>query len=128
MVRLKSYIKNVYTKDIDRLRKECEPWTVVYIGRPLSIPFAKGFARLHVHPNIITVLSFIFTVFSGYFFFCNRLILGAVLYFISYILDCADGSVARLTGTTSKFGERLDYYTDIFGNVFMYFGLWYSQY
>ena len=28
----------------------------------------------------------------------------------------------------SRFGERLDFYFDTLGNVFLYFGLWYSQY
>jgi len=51
-----------------------------------------------------------------------------LFYFISYILDCSDGTLARLTNTTSKYGERLDYYTDITNNAPMYFGLWYSQF
>ena len=56
------------------------------------------------------------------------MIWGAIFWLISYIFDCADGTLARLTKTESKLGQRLDFYVDIIGNIFMYFGLWYSQF
>lgn len=129
MGKIISHVKNAFTEqEGEHLRKKSEPWTVVYCGRVFGIPVAKAFARLHIHPNTVTIVSIPFTVLAGVCFFYNYLVFGALFYFISYILDCADGSLARLTNTTSEFGEKLDYYTDIVGNIFMYFGLWYSQY
>jgi len=40
------------------------------------------------------------------------LVLGAVLYHFSFVLDCMDGKLARLTGTGSLFGEWLDFVFD----------------
>ena len=106
-----------------------EEWAVK-IGRLFGTPLAKGIARLPVkiHPNIITLLSLPFALLAAFYFFNNQLILGAIFFFISYVLDCTDGALARLTNTVSKLGQRLDFYVDTVGNVFMYFGLWYSQY
>ena len=43
-------------------------------------------------------------------------------------MDTVDGKLARLTKTSSKFGKRLDYYSDKVNILVMYFGLWWSQY
>lgn len=85
--------------------------------------------NLRIHPNIITLASFPVILTTAYFFFDGKLLIGALCYFIYYILDAIDGKWARLTGKTSKFGERLDhYYVGPLGNLAMYFGLWYSHY
>jgi len=129
MGKIKNYIKNLYSeRDGEHFIKKSEPWSVTFIGRVLGIPLARGFVYLNITPNIITIFTVPFAFLAGVAFFYNYLILGALLYFISFILDCSDGVVARLTNTASRYGERLDYYTDILNNVFMYFGLWYSQF
>jgi phosphatidylglycerophosphate synthase len=126
----KSNKKKLYTKKEDeQYIKKKEEWAVK-IGRIFGTPLAKGIARLPVkiHPNVITLFSLFFALIAAYFFFNNQLIYGAIFFFISYIFDCADGTLARLTNTQSRFGQRLDFYVDLFGNIFMYFGLWYSQF
>ncbi len=111
------------------INKKREEWTVKLV-RIFGTPLAKGIALLPVkiHPNVITILSFPFAILAGFYFFNNQLIYGAIFFLISYILDTADGALARLTNTESRFGQRLDFYVDILGNIFMYFGLWYSQF
>jgi phosphatidylglycerophosphate synthase len=104
-----------------------EPWSVK-IFRFFAIPLAKGLAKIKVHPNVITILTIPFAFVAAFFFFNNMLIYGAVFFFISFLLDCADGTLARLTNKQSEFGEKLDKYTDRINNFAMYFGLWYSQY
>ena len=84
--------------------------------------------NLNIHPNVITIGSLPFVLSAAYFFFDGQLIVGAICYFVYSRLDGIDGQWARLTGKTSKLGERLDYYIGTFGNLAMYFGLWYSQY
>ena len=130
MAKSKSRIKNIYSeKKGEHFLKEKEEWAVK-IGRLFGIPLARAIKALPVkiHPNIISVISLIFALFAAYYFFSDKLVFGAIFFFISYVFDCSDGVLARLTDTQSKFGEKLDFYIDITGNVFMYFGLWYSQY
>ena len=106
-----------------------EEWTLK-LGRPLGTPLAKGIAKLpiKIHPNVVTVFSLILILIAAFNFFKGWLLLGAIFYYVGYVFDTADGTLARLTNTQSRLGERLDFYCDILGNIFMYFGLWYSQY
>lgn len=130
MAKSKSIINKMYSeKKGEHFVKKREEWAVK-MGRLFGIPLARAIKALPVkiHPNIISVISLIFALFAAYYFFNNKLIVGVIFFFISYIFDCSDGVLARLTNTQSKFGEKLDFYIDITGNVFMYFGLWYSQY
>ena len=95
-----------------------------------TVPLVRLMQKLNlkIHPNVITLASFPVILTAAYFFFDGKLVIGALCYFIYYIMDNVDGKWARLTGKTSEFGERLDYYVGAFGNLAMYFGLWYSQY
>ena len=130
MANSKSIINKIYSENKgEHFIKEKEEWAVK-IGRFFGIPLARVIKALPVkiHPNIVSVISLIFALFAAYYFFNNKLIVGAIFFLISYVFDCSDGVLARLTDTQSKFGEKLDFYIDITGNVFMYFGLWYSQY
>lgn len=117
------------TKENQSINKKREEWAVKIV-RIFGTPLAKGIARLpvKVHPNVVTVFSLLFAVIAAFFFFNNQLIYGAIFFFISYVFDAADGTLARLTNTQSELGKRLDFYFDILGNIFMYFGLWYSQF
>jgi phosphatidylglycerophosphate synthase len=130
MVKPKSSVKKTHSKKEKKsINKKREEWAVKLV-RIFGTPLAKAIALLpiKIHPNFITILSFPFAILAGFYFFNNQLIYGAIFFFISYILDTADGALARLTNTESRFGQRLDFYIDIMGNIFMYFGLWYSQF
>ena len=130
MPKPKSYVKKPRSKKENKsINKKREEWAVKIV-RIFGTPLAKGIARLpvKVHPNVVTVFSLLFAIIAAFFFFNNQLIYGAIFFFISYVFDTADGTLARLTNTQSELGKRLDFYVDILGNIFMYFGLWYSQF
>jgi len=129
MVKKESIIKRIYSEHKgEKFIKKSEAWTVVFFGRVFGTPLARLFAWLKVKPNHITVFTIPLSFIAGYFFYNNQLVLGALFYFLGYILDCSDGTLARMTNQTSRFGQRLDYYSDIINNIPMYFGLWYSQF
>lgn len=130
MPKPKSYVKKPRSRTENQsVKKGSEEWAVKIV-RIFGTPLAKGIARLpvKVHPNVVTVFSLLFAIIAAFFFFNNQLIYGAIFFFISYVFDTADGTLARLTNTQSELGKSLDFYVDILGNIFMYFGLWYSQF
>ena len=130
MPKKKSLSKEIHLKKENKeINKKKEEWAVKIV-RFFGTPMAKLIAKLpvRIHPNIITILSLPLALIAAYFFFNNRLIYGAIFFFISYVFDACDGTLARLTDTESRFGQRLDFYLDILRNVSMYFGLWYSQF
>ena len=69
------------------------------------------FYRLNFTPNIITTLSLLTGLLSGYYFYKNNYIC-IPLWIISYILDCSDGYFARKYKMTSKFGDYYDHISD----------------
>ena len=61
-----------------------------------------------ITPNIVTVCSFVVNMVANYQLINNQLGMAASLYFFSYVLDCADGQLARLRNVVSKFGMFFD--------------------
>ncbi|MFF5258658.1 CDP-alcohol phosphatidyltransferase family protein [Actinomadura viridis] len=71
--------------------------------------------RTNVTPNQLTVGALILGLGAGACFAVATwpyLLLGALLYHLSFTLDCMDGKIARLKGTGSVFGAWLDYIFD----------------
>jgi len=97
-------------------------------------PYATIFFKNHgtKNPNTITFLSFIVILLSSVMVFgilkidsiFYRIII-ALLIQISFILDCADGQLARITGKTSKLGAWIDKLLDRVGEfaIFVSYGI-----
>ncbi len=79
---------------------------------------AKGSRRkrlrgVYLLPNLLTSAS----LFGGFYSIVASLDgnyqIAAIAIFVSMIFDCLDGRIARLTGTTSKFGVEYDSLSDL---------------
>src|SRR5258708_18535839 len=89
----------------------------VYVHRPLAYLLARACSHLPVSPDAITALSIVFGIASAVTLlgsFPYHLQLGGLLLFSSAVLDCADGQLARMRGTSSMFGRMLDGTADLF--------------
>ena len=82
-----------------------------WLNRPLASLFVAFFYRhTSVSANQVTMLAIVFGVAAGILFTTGSyamLFLGALAYQLSIVLDCADGQLARLKGTSSEFGRIL---------------------
>lgn len=58
-------------------------------------------------PNFLTIVGFLLSLVSVYFFISGKNVLGGVALVLTFF-DSIDGAVARLTGRVSLFGEVLD--------------------
>ncbi|HPN82634.1 MAG TPA: CDP-alcohol phosphatidyltransferase family protein [Spirochaetota bacterium] len=87
-----------------------------WLNRPLASLFVAFFYRhTSVSANQVTMLAIVFGVAAGILFTTGSyamLFLGALAYQLSIVLDCADGQLARLKGTSSEFGRILDGISD----------------
>lgn len=90
-------------------------WTVLAVD-PIAIPVVRLLGRRkRVTPDQVTWLSFLTGAATGpAFAFAGRpgLVVGALLYYLSFMLDCVDGKLARARGTTSEKGARLEQAAD----------------
>lgn len=105
---------------IDEIRsrtyKSRDAWWTVLLVDPLASRLVQVAARYRwVTPNRLTVAAFGFGVLAAAAFAVGSypfLLVGALLFHLSFVIDCMDGKIARLTGTGSVFGAWLDYVFD----------------
>lgn len=98
------------------------------VNRPLAGVLVKLLAPLPITPNQVTVLSGIAGIVAGILIGSATPLrtwlvpLGAVALFLSILLDCADGQLARLRGTSSMLGRALDGYVDVLPTAAVFVG------
>ena len=82
------------------------------------------YKKLNLTPNMITTISLILGLSSAYSIYKDSYIIGAILWFLSYYFDCADGKMARKFKMTSKFGDLYDHSSDILKHVIIFYILY----
>ncbi|MDK2795185.1 MAG: CDP-diacylglycerol---glycerol-3-phosphate 3-phosphatidyltransferase [Archaeoglobaceae archaeon] len=92
------------------------------VYRRISVPIAKRMSKRQISPNFVTILAFIVGLTSAITIFYN-IVLSVVLIFISQILDCVDGDLARISGKTSARGAYLDRLFDRFVDFALIFSI-----
>lgn len=95
--------------------KETDAWSTVLFADPFAAPLAKLLSHTPIHPNVVTFASLVPVLACTYFFWKGdplSLLWGGLLFWLSWIFDCTDGKLARLTGKFSQFGGKLDVFID----------------
>jgi phosphatidylglycerophosphate synthase len=83
-------------------------WTVVVID-PIAAPLVRLVARFpRITPNVLTALSVAVAVGAAAMFAVGQLIAGAVLFQVSFLIDCMDGKLAHTRGLKSRYGSFID--------------------
>jgi CDP-diacylglycerol--glycerol-3-phosphate 3-phosphatidyltransferase len=94
-----------------------------YIYRKFSKPVTRLFYKLNFEPNQVTVLSLVLGIISALLLSQSMFLIGLIILFLSEVLDCADGDLARMKKKVSKKGEFLDSFLDRIVEVFLFYGL-----
>lgn len=91
-------------------------------------PVARLLLRLGVSPDAVTLVGTLGVAFGALWFFPRGQLLAGVLVITAFVFsDLIDGHMARLSGTSSKWGAFLDSTLDrlgdaaIFGGLVMYY-------
>ena len=85
-------------------------WLRPFMGRLWAAP-AKGLLRLGIHPNAVTIIGTIGVVLGACLFFPQggtMLFWGVLVITFFVVTDMLDGTMARLSGKTSRLGAFLD--------------------
>jgi len=87
-----------------------------FVARPLAALFVAALERSRVTPNQITLASLaVFLVSAALLVLLpgqSGLLIAVGVLQLSYVLDCVDGQLARLRGTSSPVGAHLDFLMD----------------
>jgi len=79
--------------------------------RPVGYTIARMSRALALSPNAVTLISIAVGVTAGHLFYYSHLtvnVLGMILLVTAEAMDSADGQLARMTNTHSRFGRILD--------------------
>jgi CDP-alcohol phosphatidyltransferase-like enzyme len=100
----------------------------LWFYRPVGYQIARASRRLRLHPNHVTIGSLLLGALSGHLFFYRSFtinLLGVFVFLAGDLLDSADGQLARMTNTTSKWGRILDGVADTvrFSSIYLHLAL-----
>ena len=105
------------TPPTDLLLKDpaVEEWVDRRVFRPLGLRVVQLLASTPVSPDHLTVACMLLGLVAGHLFFYRSAALNALglaLFLLSDVLDSADGQLARLRGSSTRFGAVLDGISD----------------
>lgn len=87
-------------------------------------PFARLLLRLGVGPDAVTLVGTVGVSFGALFFFPRGDLLAGVLFITAFVFsDLIDGTMARMSGSSSKWGAFLDSTLDRLGDAAIFGGL-----
>jgi len=103
-----------------------EEWIDVRFVRPLGMRVARALLPRRISADQVTFAGLLVGVVAAHFFVYGdrRLdVVGLLLIGVAEVLDSADGQLARLRGTSSRWGRILDGYVDNLRWISVYFFL-----
>jgi hypothetical protein len=92
-----------------------EEWIDRRFFRPIGFRVATRLLPTRCSPDAVTAVSLVLGLVAGHLFYYRswRLnLLGFLLFIVSDVFDSADGQLARLRGTSTRFGRVLDGISD----------------
>jgi hypothetical protein len=100
----------------ERTYKKKDAWWTVLLVDPVAGQLVRLIAPYRwITPDLLTIVATIVGIGSAVCFALGGrwwLVAGALLFHLSFIVDCMDGKIARLNGTGSIFGGWFDFMFD----------------
>lgn len=94
---------------------EVEEWLDLHFFRPLGARITRLLYPTKVTPDQVTLVSLLIGLVAGHLFVYPSVSLNALgfaLFIVSDLFDSADGQLARMRGTSTRFGRVLDGLSD----------------
>lgn len=80
-------------------------------------PLFSALASAGISPNAITVVGFLVSILSAYFFYVSQPVFGGIVLLLAGFFDILDGGVAKVSGKVTKFGAVLDATLDRYSDL-----------
>jgi CDP-diacylglycerol--glycerol-3-phosphate 3-phosphatidyltransferase len=92
-------------------------------GRIARDTLALWLAGYRVHPNLLTIIGLVVTIYAALLFATGRFLAAGVVLIVAGACDILDGTLARLTRQVTRFGAFLDSVLDRYSDVIVFLGL-----
>jgi len=106
--------------------EEVEERYDIYFSRPFGYYLALTADYFKITPNQVSIISLLVGIIAGFlFYFQNNILIvfiACLLLTLAGLLDSADGQLARMTGTSTDLGRKIDAIIDTFVFAAVYFG------
>ena len=89
-------------------------------------PIALAMGRIGLTPNGLTLIGFAITTIGAVLVGAQAWVIGGLVVFVGGVFDMFDGTLARATGQSSKFGAFMDSTFDKAGEILVFLGCIYA--
>jgi phosphatidylglycerophosphate synthase len=87
-------------------------WTVLVVD-PIAAPLVRVMSPVRrITPNALTAAGAAIAIVAAAAYAFDQLVVGAILFQASFVVDCTDGKLAHTRGTYSRYGSYLDAVAD----------------
>src|SRR5437870_6997848 len=114
--------------DLSHKGRSVEEWVDLHFFRPIGIRIARALQPTGISADQVTLWSLMIGLVAGHLFaYRDRWtnLIGFALFIVSDVFDSADGQLARLRRTSTRFGRALDGINDSLRFINLYFHLIY---
>lgn len=91
--------------------------------RGLAEPIARGFGRLGLTPNHLTLIGFGLAIVAAWAAASQAWLAAGILVIVGGVFDLFDGALARATGRANRLGAFMDSVFDRWGEGVVYVGI-----
>ena len=91
--------------------------------RGLAVPIARGFGRLGLTPNHLTLIGFGLAIVAAWAAASQAWLAAGILVLVGGVFDLFDGALARATGRANRLGAFMDSVFDRWGEGVVYVGI-----
>ncbi len=103
-------------------RRRSDYLITLFLTNELSLILTWFLVRTRVTPNQVTITSILCAFLCGVAYGMGYFVIGSALLFLSHVLDCTDGNLARAKRLFSPLGKWLDAVGDRLGETFVFLG------
>lgn len=118
-------------KLLKNIRHKTEGWVAPNINKPISFWITKQLVKTSLTPNQITLANLFLAAVASLFIALPNYglrFVGAILMYLTSIIDGCDGEVASLKCLGTRFGAWFDTVADDVANNLFFIGLFYGLY
>ncbi len=107
----------------NKCRRQSDYIITLFITNEVSLFLTWILAKTHVTPNQVTIASILCGIGCALCYAFGNFFTGSLLLFISHVLDCTDGNLARIKEMFSPLGKWLDMFGDRFAEAIVFIGV-----
>jgi len=119
--------KDKYRMTWVELRAKCKRQSdyiiTLFITNEIALIITWMLIKTRVTPNQVTIASILCGLGCALCYTFGKFLPGSLLLFISHILDCTDGNLARAQDLYSPIGKWLDMFGDRFAEAIVFMGI-----